>query len=520
MAREGVFFTQFSSLRGGLFSGLLGAVLVSLLLGAVLTLAFHPFNQFYLVPISLACFLHIVDLQSDKKQQFIIGFSFGFGHFLTSLYWISYALFVEADKFAWLMPVAVLVIPFCLALFTGLLAILISPYMKVSRVTAALIFPTLWVIIEMLRSYLIFPFPWNLLGYASNFSLPLMQMASVAGVYGLSFFLALSGSALYSKNIRLISGCYLILAISCAWGYARINDGVLKAEIDNDVRSFNFRLIQPNITEQHFGDIDKQIKALDKLSELSFQPSNFAIDFLIWPESGFPFAINQSFLSKFQQILASNTTLLFGADRVEQKNDVLKVYNSLVSVNHAGDVDIYDKHTLVPFGEYQPFRNILPFLDKITYGMQDFDAGSGSDILKINRKEHIKPFICYEAIFPLRVFNEMSRKALFLLNITNDFWFGDSIGPYQHFAMARMRAIEYGMPLVRVANTGISAVIDAYGRVLQEIDLNLSGVIDISVKVLQVETVCISSFFNILMLLLILSGLLIGVANYVIHLYK
>lgn len=498
-------------------------LLLACIAGAFLTLAFHPFDQFYGAPISLASFLYLLSHYERVKHHFLIGFCFGIGHFTTSLYWIAYALFIEADKFAWLIPFAVLLIPSCIAFFIAILAVIIGRYLTISKIAATFLFPSVWVVIEMLRSYLIFPFPWNLLGYASNFSVELMQSASIIGVYGLSFVFALCGSALYSRSKWLISGVCLVMIILYNLGNWRIDDGLRKASIDNKAPNINLRLVQPNITDYHFGRVEKQISALKQLVHLSLQEHLDTVDFLIWPESAFPFIIthNSLWLDKLRKILPTKTILLFGADRYDDDITPPKSYNSIFSINHhSNHIGVYDKNILVPFGEYQPFRKILPFLDKITHGMQDFEPGQGFNMLQVDEGLNIKPFICYEAIFSPIIFNGIHKKSLFLLNITNDFWFGNSIGPYQHFAIARMRAIEYGTPLVRVANTGISAVIDAYGNVLQKLNLNSSGIIDINVKMFQIETHRLSGWYGTFLLLLILSGLVVGVANYVIHLYK
>lgn len=473
-------------------------LVLPIIIGVLLTSAFAPFNCFFSLIIALTGFLALINNANTKKKQFIIGFCFGLGHFTSSLYWIAYALLFEKEKFAWLIPLAVLGIPACLSIFTGLFSIIINCF-KSERNNQIFAFASLWVIIEFARSHLILDFPWNLLGYASNFSLELMQIASVVGVYGLSFIIAVCSTIFYTKSLKSIAVVYSFLVCILIWGQYRITSA--EQNKDEQATSVLIRLVQPNIKESHQGDQRKQLENIDILSKLSLTERHDKMNFIVWPEAAFPFTVDleSPWLQVLSQLLPPQGYLIFGADRYAKETGKDTYYNSAIVINSKGQlIDFYDKTILVPFGEYIPFKQIFPFINKIAYGLGEFSGNLTPRSIFIKNFGEIRLLICYEAIFTAGFLNDLSDNTLFFLNITNDAWFFDSIGPYQHFAMARMRTVEYGMPLIRAANTGISGVINAYGKVISTSDLYTTKVIDINLPPRIDRTIYADSYFYVI----------------------
>ncbi len=470
--------------------------------------------------------LALKNLKKITYTGFLIGFSFGIGHFTTSLYWIANALLID-ESFIWLIPITVLGIPVIISIFMGLLAILCSYIIRlllfsqyfltlstqVKRFHICVIFSSLWGITEIARSYLILPFPWNLLGYASNSILTLMQLASLIGVHGLSFFLAFIGSIIYSRNLKAICWAILFLTTTLLWGNTRLDSST--SNYHNSLVST--RMVQPNITDLLSISNEKRVEALEKIFSTSatgdFSTDYNKMTYLIWPESGLPFRLDATD-TELPYLKTENAILITGVD-IEEKE---KFFNSIITVDSQGKIlNKYSKRILVPFGEYIPWKNFLKAIPiVVTMGEYSFYPGSDNQdniILPVGKKENNKssdkeniylaPYICYEAIFPLPFFSNNKPQTDLMLNITNDVWFGNSIGPHQHLAMARMRAIEYGVPMLRVANTGISAIIDSYGNQLKRLELNQLGIID-SLLPMKIENGTFYSKYSIIILFTIL----------------
>jgi len=454
--------------------------LVSFLLGILASLALPPVGFIWVLPLALPIFLELLQRLPDKKSQFLFGWCFGYGHFIFSLSWIGNALMVEADKFAWMKPISLLGIPAFLACYIGVVAV-ITGFARSNRYMMWWMFALAWVLLELARSYLIFPFPWNLLGYSFAPSLVMSQFASVIGIYGLSWLLVLAGSVLFTRSVIAISLICLLMGSVYLWGYEYLKkEGV-------DEGFITLRLVQPSPPHHHLGDVNERASQIRKLVFLSQgQPSASAPDAIVWPEGVLPLIGHDQVLKTIASLLPRESWLLTGADRVT--NDHL-YHNSIISSTPEGDVaSYYDKHILVPFGEYIPLRWLLPaFIEKVAYGMGDFTIGKEYSVIKVG-DNYAVPLICYESLFSLFVNNFPLARAGFLLNVTNDDWFGDSLGPYQHLAMAKFRAIEYGKPLVRVANSGISMAVDFHGRELASIPLGASKAIDLQIKLVLKET--------------------------------
>ncbi len=490
--------------------------LIALAAGALSVLAMAPF---FLWPILFVTFpvlvwaLDAVCLREGEaeeplvtfgkrlKRAAIIGWAFGFGFFLASLYWIGYAFFVDADRYAVLMPFAVAALPAGLALFYAAASALAAAMWRRGYARLAA-FAFAFFCAEAARGYLLTGFPWNLFGEALAANTPHMQLAAYIGVYGLTLaalFIFPAPAALIaapeSRYTRLWSPLLLsvtALAGSYAFGVHRLPE---TAGLVDGVR---VRIVQPNIPQQEKWKpenrqwIFARVLSLTKKGTDGSDVSGFT--HVIWPESSVPFhfGVNKEiYLREARDILLAaippHTTFILGAERaegvmtVENRYTFHAVYNSLFVLSEGAQISkFYDKVHLVPFGEYMPFHGILAMLGlrAFSHRLDGFDAGrEEAPLIKTPKAPGFIPLICYEIIFPGRV-PDLSRRPGWFVNVTNDAWFGDSTGPHQHLHQVRLRAVEEGLPVMRSANTGISAVIDPYGRILAQLALGETGVID------------------------------------------
>lgn len=440
--------------------------------GALYALAFAPFYYWPVIFASFPIFYALLVSSANCAQALWRGFFFGYGFFMAGTWWISKALLVDAEKFGWMLPFSVLGLSAVMALWFIPFAYLV--YRLRARMSP-LLFAGLWVVIEYARSYGIFGFPWNLAGYVSMASLTMAQGAALVGVYGLGFALVWLGLLptywIQGKRAGMLASIAAVVLISAACVY-----GADRLHVRTAFTDVMLRLVQPNVPQEIKGTREGAEVASIALGRLTAMPAQGkAPDVIIWPETAYPYNVRSDMpvlVPGFKGVL------LTGAVRAEGYRPEIKIWNSLVALSPGGDIlATYDKHQLVPFGEFVPLRSVLP-LDKITPGDLDFSRGEGVKTLDIKGIPPFSPLICYEGIFPALA-ADPNHYPDWLLNVTNDGWYGVSPGPYQHFDMVRMRAIEQGLPLVRVANSGISAVIDARGRIVQEIPLATQGYIDV-----------------------------------------
>lgn len=439
--------------------------------GVLLTLAFAPFDILLFAPISFYLLLRNT-YECSGRKAFLSGMVFGFSHFVTSLYWIGIALTVDINQFWWLIPFAVILIPAALSVFTGC-ATFLSTKVTTNKVLFSLIFSGIWTIIELIHGYFPLPFPWNFIGYIIVGSDRLLQLAPITGVHIASLLVVLVSTSFFTRNRAYIAICLLVITASFYFGYNVLEEQELDY-IDGKVR-----IVQPNLAIHHMGDGKMQSKAFQTLVELSLANKNPEVKAVIWPEASFPYTFrgSRNELIPLSGLAPEGGYLIMGADRMTSEG---KIYNSIVAISSDGELSrVYDKEILVPFGEYIPLRSVLPFISTIAYGIGDFDRGSNPPI--DSEQEDMLSFdglVCYEAIFPIT--DDLTHYK-WLLNVTNDAWFGNSTGPYQHLAMARFKSAEYGISMVRVANTGVSAIISPYGIVIDSMPLNAQGVLDISI---------------------------------------
>ncbi|MDA1323236.1 MAG: apolipoprotein N-acyltransferase [Proteobacteria bacterium] len=437
----------------------------------------------YILPallISFPIFLWLIQASASWKQAFGDGWWFGFGHFIAGLYWIGFSLLVDAARFAWLYPFAVLCIPAVLALYTGLVAVLVRlASAGVARVVAL---AAVWTLIEGARGLLFTGFPWNSIGLVWTVSDATMQFAAMGGMYGLSFLtvlVAASPGVLVNDRggSRMMLPALSLIFVGLLWAGGAVRLAYAETGV---VPGVFLRIVQPNIAQALKWHPDYRDKHLATFLRLSSAPAERAVTHIIWPETAVPFIVASDTARRrvMASIIRNDGLLLTGAVRTTPRGtQSFRIWNSFHAINNKAEiVATYDKFHLVPFGEYVPFRRWLG-ITKLTAGRTDFSAGPGPKTLKLSGLPPFSPLICYEVVFPDRI-TESNSSARWLLNVTNDAWFGASSGPYQHFAMARLRSVEQGLPLVRAANTGISGTTDAYGRIIGRIGLNEQGVVD------------------------------------------
>jgi apolipoprotein N-acyltransferase len=453
---------------------------LAVVLGIALSATLPPIHALPLLPIALTGFLWLIASARSPAAGFVAGFWFGLGHFVSGFYWFGFALMTDPGRFGWLVGPAVLGISAGLALLPALVALIVRllPLGGVWRVAA---FALLWTGAEYFRGHALSGFPWNLVGTAWALSQAMSQVVALLGSYGLSLLTVLS-SALPAAGAlqparrpgRALLGGLGLLAALFVGGTLRL------AFLPDDAADGPLlRLVQPNTAQRVKWQPEQQNAILRRLIALSNQPGERP-RVVIWPEAAVPFAFGDA--PDWRAALAGASPgafLITGAPR-RGTNEAGEpaAWNSLYVLLHDGTMAArYDKHHLVPFGEYVPLRALLP-VTKLTAGSLDFTAGPGPQTLAVPGLPAFSPLICYEAIFPGGVLDDKNRPA-WLLNLTNDGWFGLSSGPYQHAASARLRAIEEGLPLVRVANTGISALFDAEGRIVARLGLGQGGVLDV-----------------------------------------
>ncbi len=450
--------------------------------GLLAALALPPIHWLPVLWISLPALVLLMDSAKGPRGAFADGWWWGFGHFTLGFYWIGHAMLVDPLRFGWMIPFAVFGLAAVIALFPAL-ATLTARLLMPEGGPRVLMLAAAWVFFEWCRSWMLTGFPWNLIGSVWDAALPVAQFAALTGVYGLSL-LTLLAAALpvlwltpARRGHRLAPAAALALLAGVAlWGAARI-----PAAASPVWPGLTLRLVQADVPQSDKWSPGQRWLNLEKHIDLSNAPGKERLAATIWPETA-----AQTFIADDANGRAMLTgavpphgLLLTGAPRGRfQNGELVQIWNSLQALDPQGHLrGSYDKAHLVPFGEYTPYRDILP-IPKLTAGSLDFSAGPGPRTLTLPGLPPVGPIICYEAIFPGAVVDRAHRPD-WLLNVTNDGWFGTSAGPYQHFAAARMRAIEEGLPLVRDANTGISAVVDPYGRILGHLALGASGSLDL-----------------------------------------
>jgi apolipoprotein N-acyltransferase len=467
---------------------------LAFLLGVGAVAALPPVDMSPLLLVAFVGLLWLEEGSARPRASFGLGYAFGFGFFLAGLYWIAAALFVDIAAFWWLVPIAAVGLPAAFALYTGssvLLVNLATTHLRLPGTARIFLFAIAWTAAEWVRGHAFTGLPWNLIGSAWSGGFPgaiaMLQTAAWVGIYGLSFVTVLAASlpALLGASPQppISAGrrwapavaAMLLILVPGVLGTVRL---VRSPTGDAGIW---LRLVQPSIPQTTKWEPKAAEANFRRLLTLSAAPAPHPITAVVWPEAAIPFLLDRDAAHRraIAGIAPEWGYVITGALRANPPPDqVARIWNSIEVLNTDNDVvAYYDKAHLVPFGEYIPMRDVLPF-KKITTGSIDLIPGTGPHTIALPGLPPFAASICYEAIFPGMTVDEAERPA-WILNLTNDAWYGRSSGPYQHLASARTRSVEEGLPMIRVANSGVSAVIDAAGRVRARIDLDTIGYADV-----------------------------------------
>lgn len=441
--------------------------------GALSAFSFQPFGLWPLLILGFGILIRLAAAAHGPWRVFWIVWWFAFGQFTLGLWWIANAMLVDFASFWWMVPVAVLGLPALLAVFPAVLSYLAVRVAGVAPLTLA----AAWFLAELARGHLFTGFPWNVTGQVWA-SIPLMaQGASYVGVYGLSLLTLLSAVMIASLRPKQVIG-------GTAIGIAMLAVGLLRLPSEAvPVTETIARLVQPNVPQKLKWQPDlraQHIRNLIVLSQRLVEDGEPRPNLVVWPETAIPMALDQGApVIDIVADLAKDRVLITGAVRVDRSDPVRpKLFNSLMVFEGQALTQTYDKAHLVPFGEYVPFADYLSFL-RVAANV-NFSPGPGVTTLRPETGPSFSPLICYEIVFPGAVVSPTDNRPEVLINVTNDAWYGDSPGPYQHFAITRLRAIEEGLPVIRVANTGVSGMIDPFGRVVGKLDLGSEGILDVA----------------------------------------
>ena len=496
--------------------------LTALVAGATGALALAPIDSVpaMIVPMTVAVWLIDGSARGESDRGWArvlqprscwsaaaVGWWWGLGYFVAGFWWLGSAFLVDPGKDAWALPFGVLGVPAALACYPAagfaLARLFWSPGVGRIFALAAGLGASEW-----LRERLFTGFPWNNYGMAFGDHLVLSQAASLVGNPGLTLLailvcatpatLADPPRASGAKWAHIVPTVFAALAVVVLAGFGFLR---LSGDPGLVVAGVRLRIMQPNIPQNEefsYANKDKILADYLDLSDRATSPDRAGladVTHLIWPESAFPFVLSRDpeALESIGKVLSGGTLLITGAARVDApepgvgKNDEPAYFNAIEVVGPGGTIlDNYDKVHLVPFGEYLPYDSFLRHLglSNFVHIPGGFTPGLQRRLLDIPGLPPVAPSVCYEAIFSQAVLptgpESERRRAGVILNVTNDSWFGRTAGPYQHFAQARLRTVEYGLPLIRAANSGISAVVDAYGRVTASLPLGVRNVLDAS----------------------------------------
>jgi apolipoprotein N-acyltransferase len=448
------------------------AGLLAISSGAMIALSFPNPDLSFLVWIALIPLLIALE-ESSPQVAFRIGMTCGITAYAFILYWLN-IVFTQYGHLPWSVSVLVyLLLVLWLAMFYGLSTCL-ARLGELVGIKAAFTLPVAWVAFDFIRSFLFSGFAWAMLGHSQYRTLPLIQIADLAGVYGITLLIVLANIVLH-RALRAVSGAgvpypvksavviLLLLLGTLYYGFSRLN----VAETTR-LKPMRVALIQGNIPQDVKWSPEFRQQTLDTYERLTREASKGGVDLIVWPESAVPFFFQDEPLQaeRIRGLAREmNACLLFGSPAHELRNGRSTFLNSAFMLSSRGEtVGRADKLHLVPFGEYVPLGNILTFINKIVVGIGDFAPGERAVTLDTGSTK-LGVQVCYEVIFP-----ELSRQyvqagARVLVAITNDAWFGRSSAPYQHLAISTFRAIETRTPLIRAANTGVTAIVDQNGHI-------------------------------------------------------
>lgn len=456
------------------------------LLGMLMTLGFAPFGLWPLSVLSLAGLWLLVKHARNHRQAAAAALVWAMGHGITALYWLPWAFYKDMGSWAAAIGGGGAAVV-GLAFYNGLTAIVasVAAYACGRR---AWVWGAAWVAVEFVKGLSPLGFPWLPVGAVWAGSLPFLQSAAVVGVWGMSaLVLVLAVLVSEARAWRWLAASVLVLAVGLS-GQARLANFTTPVAEEEPV----VRVVQPNIQSAHKWDARKRWEFLQETMELALPGATPPPATVILPETAVAFYLDEeedvrvALADALQEYMPLDGALVTGTVRREvNEGEPTRYYNSLTVMQPSGRlVDTYDKRLLVPYGEYIPFRGLLDLLPLpapvrvLSQSRLDYSAGVRDPHLPTPAGVAVG-LICYEGIFPLQVLRAAAG-ARYLINITNDNWFTGTIALYQHAALARLRAVETGLPLVRVANTGLTVVFDGYGREVLRLPINVAARADVA----------------------------------------
>ncbi len=462
--------------------------IIPFILGVITSFSLPPYNYLILnfITFPFLLFFFIQNYKESKWTSFKIGWIFGFGYFISNIYWITNSLTFD-QTFKPLIPIALIVIPLFLGIFYGTATLITSFFKLEKNFTAIIIFSIVFSIVEYIRSFIIGGFPWNIIAYSWTNYINSLQIISFIGTYALNLLsitlFLLPIVILYEKNLKIKFLTILLLLFSLIANYL-FGSLVLK---ENNKKAnnldFTIKIISPKIDINRFLQYEDPEKSIKELINLS-NPEKSKKTIFIFPEvvlTNLYFEDLNKYKKLFSEKYSANHIIFMGMRSNKIINGKSKIYNSLVVIDHKANLLAkYDKNKLVPFGEFVPFENFFSKfgLKKITQGYQSFSASNTRSIINLYDKNFL-PLICYEIIYSGKL-KKLQQNFDFIINISEDGWFGNSVGPHQHFSHSIFRAIEEGKYLIRSANNGISAYISPNGKIIKKLESTQEGVIEVN----------------------------------------
>ena len=485
-------------------------------LGVASSLSLPPFNYLIINFFTFSLFFIFLfkksKISKSKKDFFFYGWLFGFGYFLSSLYWISISLTFD-QNFKFLIPITIILIPFFLAIFYGLatFCFIISKPQKI--VSSFFIFSLLFGVFEFIRGSILTGFPWNLIAYSFVNHLEILSITSIIGTYGFNLFCIslFTSPAIFilRETKKDIGVCVIFLILPLLFYLYGASYKEIFNSSDTVIYDYKVRAIGSNISLDRFYSNIDPVSVINDLINIS-EPDKDEKTIFVWPEGILP-DVSQEELIEFNWLFEENFSkdhlLMVGIGSQTNNKDIINYYNSLSIYDHnLRLLNSYNKINLVPFGEFLPLENTLKAfgLRVITNNYQSFSKGNKREILEINRENFslkILPLICYEIIYSGKIFKNSNFDLI--VNISEDGWFGKSIGPKQHFAHSIFRSVESGKYLLRSTNNGIAAIINPLGVIEQKVEFGKSGHVDFK-EAKKIKPTLFSKYGNKIFIKLIL----------------
>ncbi len=490
--------------------------IILILLGSLSSLSLPPFNYILINFLTFSFFyiilIKIFEVSKNKKLFFLYGWLFGFGYFASNLYWISISLTFE-ESFKFLIPLTVILVPAFLALFYGIVSLLFLILKPKKNLSSFLLFSLIFGTIEFIRGTILTGFPWNLIAYSFSNHIEILGITSIIGTYSFNLFcisLYTSTSFLIfrdSKKEIIVSILFLIITIFFYFfGSQRLEKF---NNIEANKLNYKIRVISSNVSIDRFYRDTDPTSVINDLIKIS-SPQNDEKTIFIWPEGILP-NISKDQLKEYKFLFENefneNHILSIGINEIKKEGQIIKYFNSFTIYDHNLEIsNSYNKVNLVPFGEFLPFEKTLGVmgLKTITNNYQSYSSGEKRNIIELNKDNfsvRLLPLICYEIIYSGNIFDNIDFD--FIINISEDGWFGQSIGPHQHFVHSIYRSIESGKYVLRSANNGIAAIVNPLGVVEKQIGLNQSGFIDLF-KTKKIEPTIFSKYGNKIFVIIIL----------------